>query len=507
MKADGNCEDDNNHCGCQWDGGDCCGSSGKATQYSPAYCKICKCLDPSHKLTKASLTAHMYKCTCDPGWQGKNCDTDINDCKKDICKNGGTCKDAGVNKYVCECTSGWGGQNCADDILDHCSPYKCEKKCGTQKRFKDTVCDTENNHCGCDWDGGDCCGNDGAKGEQYLYCKDDCICKKDALGSKKGAKPDCLKKCGIAASYVGDGTCDDENNHCGCNWDGGDCCGISGKKDQFDWCDDCTCHKLETVCKHGDCSDLGNYFKCKCSTGWQGAKCDVDINDCFPDPCSEFGKCKDLGVEKYECECSDGWNGKHCEISDSGEVLTTTTSTTSTSTSTSSTSTSTTTTSTTTIAPFYLLKGGGVCADKGYCVLKTSAACQAGSAHFEILDRTATVQKKTGKPAGCYVTSKGNLNFNEHLGSLGKANGLELLICRHCPPSVCKRKPCNNGECANAGEEDPEKGYTEFKCTCSPGWRGVSLLFVLSCHCFDLVCCLPTHLWLILRHPVGRRCM
>ena len=26
-------------------------------------------------------------------------------------------------------------------------------------------------------------------------------------------------------AYKGDGICDDENNHCGCDYDGGDCCG------------------------------------------------------------------------------------------------------------------------------------------------------------------------------------------------------------------------------------------------------------------------------------------
>merc|ERR1712048_107836 len=33
---DGNCDDDNNNCGCNWDNGDCCGSNGKKYQYG--YC-------------------------------------------------------------------------------------------------------------------------------------------------------------------------------------------------------------------------------------------------------------------------------------------------------------------------------------------------------------------------------------------------------------------------------------------------------------------------------------
>ena len=36
--------------------------------------------------------------------------------------------------------------------------------------------------------------------------------------------------------WVGDGICDVGNNNCGCNYDGGDCCGTSGKKDQYAYC-------------------------------------------------------------------------------------------------------------------------------------------------------------------------------------------------------------------------------------------------------------------------------
>ena len=38
-KGDGNCDDDNNNPGCNFDGGDCCGPNVKKT-----YCKICACL-------------------------------------------------------------------------------------------------------------------------------------------------------------------------------------------------------------------------------------------------------------------------------------------------------------------------------------------------------------------------------------------------------------------------------------------------------------------------------
>ena len=41
-KGDGYCDDPNNNCGCDWDGGDCCGDNVRTL-----FCSICKCLDPN----------------------------------------------------------------------------------------------------------------------------------------------------------------------------------------------------------------------------------------------------------------------------------------------------------------------------------------------------------------------------------------------------------------------------------------------------------------------------
>ena len=41
-KGDNYCDDENNNCGCEWDGGDCCGSN-----VNTYYCSICLCLDPN----------------------------------------------------------------------------------------------------------------------------------------------------------------------------------------------------------------------------------------------------------------------------------------------------------------------------------------------------------------------------------------------------------------------------------------------------------------------------
>merc|ERR1712032_1498384 len=48
FKGDGNCDDDNNNCGCDYDGGDCCAKTLKKA-VEKKYCEKCECLDPKGK--------------------------------------------------------------------------------------------------------------------------------------------------------------------------------------------------------------------------------------------------------------------------------------------------------------------------------------------------------------------------------------------------------------------------------------------------------------------------
>ena len=87
----------------------------------------------------------------------------------------------------------------------------------------DGHCDDGNNHEGCEWDGGDCCGENVDK-RNYQDCK--CL---DLPNPKNPCEDD---------NWKGDGYCDDGNNHQGCEWDGGDCC---GKEVAKDYCTACEC--------------------------------------------------------------------------------------------------------------------------------------------------------------------------------------------------------------------------------------------------------------------------
>merc|ERR1712032_1814229 len=285
--GDGNCDDDNNNCGCKYDGGDCCGVSGSKHQYS--YCSVCKCLDKSF--------------TPKPNCKGK--------CGVPDYTGDGRCDDENNN-----CACGWDSGDCCGKSGDkwqfsYCKKCLCrdpkfakkggcpgKKQCGVVAYVGDGRCDDNNNNCGCDWDKGDCCGTSGDK-RQFLYCGK-CKCLDPSF-----AKGSCSGKCGVVA-YVGDGRCDDNNNNCGCNWDNGDCCGSSGDKRQWVYCSKCKCmdpkFKKASKCPghKGGCEAKDWVGDGRCGDGNNNCACNWDKGDC----CGTSGDKRQFSY-CTKCKCLD----------------------------------------------------------------------------------------------------------------------------------------------------------------------------------------------------------
>merc|ERR1711907_624378 len=211
-KGDKTCDDDNNNCGCGWDGGDCCGKKNKYT-----HCVNCLCVDPKYKAENTGCSG-----TCEiHAWKGD-----------------GKCDDGNNN-----CGCGWDGGDCCGKSggslpFAYCSNCQCKnpakavkcpgtKKCTFESYVGDKRCDDQNNNCNCNWDDGDCCGESGDK-YQFSYCES-CKCLDPAADA-----PKCEGHCG-SPNYKGDGNCDDNNNNCGCDYDGGDCCGKNGGQYQYSY--------------------------------------------------------------------------------------------------------------------------------------------------------------------------------------------------------------------------------------------------------------------------------
>ena len=56
-----------------------------------------------------------FNCSCDPGFTGELCQTNINECVGVDCSGNGECLD-GVNSFTCECNPGYTGQVCDNAI-------------------------------------------------------------------------------------------------------------------------------------------------------------------------------------------------------------------------------------------------------------------------------------------------------------------------------------------------------------------------------------------------------
>merc|ERR1712045_423016 len=179
-QGDNFCDDENNNAECAFDGGDCCGDDVNTT-----YCNACECLE------QGGCEAPVWQGDgfCDDGNNNAGCDFDGGDC----------CGDDVNTQYCQEC-------ECLEAPPSTAAPTTTEEPtaCEFPQWVGDNFCDDGNNTPGCDYDGGDCCGDD----VNTTYCS---LCE-------------CMEVCGNP-QWEGDNFCDDENNNAGCNFDGGDCCG------------------------------------------------------------------------------------------------------------------------------------------------------------------------------------------------------------------------------------------------------------------------------------------
>uniref|UniRef100_A0A669DQK6 Cubilin n=1 Tax=Oreochromis niloticus TaxID=8128 RepID=A0A669DQK6_ORENI len=83
--------------------------------YGPTGCtqtsNICQTNNPCVN-GQCDITSNPgYICNCNSGWEGVNCDQNINECSSNPCQNGGTCTD-GINGFTCTCTTQWTGELC-----------------------------------------------------------------------------------------------------------------------------------------------------------------------------------------------------------------------------------------------------------------------------------------------------------------------------------------------------------------------------------------------------------
>ncbi|CAG2227183.1 Delta and Notch-like epidermal growth factor-related receptor,Delta-like protein B,Fibropellin-1,Protocadherin Fat 1,Protein jagged-1b,Fibropellin-3,Coadhesin,Neurogenic locus protein delta,Protein crumbs homolog 1,Thrombospondin-2,Sushi, nidogen and EGF-like domain-containing protein 1,Protein jagged-1,Protein eyes shut,Delta-like protein 1,Protein jagged-1a,Delta-like protein 4,Neurogenic locus notch homolog protein 2,Protein crumbs,Neurogenic locus notch homolog protein 4,Sushi, von Willebrand factor ty len=281
-------------------GKDCDGTSSEKgacnTLACPNYCGTGPCRNGA-----ACANIHYgYQCTCLIGFEGTNCETNIDDCVSVDCQHGGRCIDK-VNAYSCECVPGYAGRHCELDI-NECASGPCKHggsctdnvngyTCYCVPGYDGVHCETNIDECAsgpCD-NGGSC--TDKVNG--YT-----CTCAPGYNGVHY------IDECASGPCDNG-GSCTDEVNGYTCT-----CApGYNGVHCEID-INECA----SGPCEHGgSCTDNVNGYTCSCVPGYDGVHCEINIDECALIPCKNGGSCTD-GINEYSCACVPGYTGSDCEI-------------------------------------------------------------------------------------------------------------------------------------------------------------------------------------------------
>eukprot|EP00105_Crassostrea_gigas_P024923 XP_011445343.1 PREDICTED: uncharacterized protein LOC105340823 [Crassostrea gigas] len=301
-------------------------------------------------------TIPSYRCECHEGWEGQQCDIDINECeiRPSLCLPNGKCLNLDGN-YTCNCNQGWTGDNCLTDINEcEADPHPCAPNGKCVNSNGDFTCECNNG-----WTGANCLTDVNECQVQPKLCAPNGNCVNKNGSYECRCKPgwtgdNCQKDINECETLLnpcsGHGRCVNSrgNYSCSCykGWEGGRCekgvnkcelqpklCAPNGEcvnvngshicKCKIGWTGD-DCRTDVNECKglpkdsrcwpNGRCVNQDGGYYCECNEGWTGRKCQSDVNECntLPRPCSGHGTCVN-SVGSYFCTCYKDWEGKKCE--------------------------------------------------------------------------------------------------------------------------------------------------------------------------------------------------
>jgi Notch-like protein len=192
------------------------------------------------------------------------------------------------------------GMYCDEDVEGYCSGIACEMGTCTDSVC---VCDEGYEGASCDVNSDDCLGDPCG---MYGNCTDGpssftCACESGYNGTLCNEDVDdcAAEPCGMYGSCTDAGA---NAFNCSCNME---YAGVTCTENADGYCGGIACGDM------GTCSEEN---VCECMTGYTGASCDEDVDDCAADPCGMYGaSCVDAGVNDFNCTCITGYQGELCD--------------------------------------------------------------------------------------------------------------------------------------------------------------------------------------------------
>ena len=230
-------------------------------------------------------------CLCRPGYAGILCEVKVNLCRLNPCQNGGKCVRAPRRKsgFRCRCKAPFHGRRC-EQRRNACSARPCKAR----GRCVPDTSRPEGFRCRC------------RRGRSGRRCESPAI-------SLARSVMDCSSTSGTRRCLNG-GSCvtTGSGSRCHCSL------GYLGRRCEMraTQCDSSPCQNA------GTCLQAAKYFRCLCPAMYAGRLCEkrrLHLIGCDHDPCRRHdstAKCTDLSGGGFRCHCSAGWTGERCDVAD-----------------------------------------------------------------------------------------------------------------------------------------------------------------------------------------------
>ncbi|KAK3095127.1 hypothetical protein FSP39_010625 [Pinctada imbricata] len=246
-------------------------------------------------------SSSSYTCACVPGFSGRFCESNIDDCISKPCYFGGSCIDE-VNDFHCDCPKLFTGKRC-EKYLGRCAENPCQHGDCQVKGKDDYMCQCDSGYTGknCSIRIPSCLSSPCVQGRCIDLSQGGFFCQ--CPPNYNGTRCENLVSNPCAHQPCANGKCvvKGTNFLCQCNQ------GFTGTL-----CNTVKDHCLNANCYHGTCINGVGGYRCFCNSNYTGSNCNIKLNACVDESCGH-GTCQ-LVSSGFVCLCDAGFTGERCNM-------------------------------------------------------------------------------------------------------------------------------------------------------------------------------------------------